>query len=108
MEHFVLFHHDYEVNTLPVDKELLKLAHQTENREGKFQRELPPYLQGGNSEKAGAAPEEAKRKKPRTRGFDPEPAVSFARFYLAFPAFLCYSESQSLEMGFGGYDEKGF
>lgn len=45
IEHFVLFHDDYEVNSLPADPELLQLAHQTERREGKFQRELPPQFQ---------------------------------------------------------------
>lgn len=40
MEHLVLFHDDFEVNTQPVDQQLLKLAHQTEKRDGKFKRDI--------------------------------------------------------------------
>ncbi len=45
MEHFVLVHDDYEINSLPVDEELLKFTHQILNRKGKFHWELPPQFQ---------------------------------------------------------------
>ncbi len=83
MEHFVLFHHDYEVNTLPVDKELLKLAHQTENREGKFQRELPPYLQGGILKK-----QERPQKKQSEKSRGPGDLILSLRFPLPVSILL--------------------